>query len=78
MKRFPGFTVLCALAACGALRDHQRFCRCLEFAVMGDTSGPAQLIRRGQNPNGVPVSIINQINRRLIEHGVKFVVQGAT
>ena len=44
------------------------------FAVMGDTqwttNDPA-----GQNPNGVAVSIINQLNQQFINKGVKFVVQ---
>jgi hypothetical protein len=44
------------------------------FAVMGDTqwttNDPA-----GQNPNGVAVSIINQLNQQFVKKGVKFVVQ---
>ncbi|HVN94872.1 MAG TPA: metallophosphoesterase [Syntrophorhabdaceae bacterium] len=42
---------------------------------MGDTQWTCPTDPAGQNPNGVPASIINQINRRLIEQGVKFVVQ---
>ncbi len=44
------------------------------FGVMGDTqwttSDPA-----GANPNGVPVSIIKQLNQQFIAKGVKFVIQ---
>jgi hypothetical protein len=44
------------------------------FGVMSDTqwttNDPA-----GANPNGVPVSIIEQIDRQFIEKGVKFVIQ---
>lgn len=45
-----------------------------KFAVMSDTqwttADPA-----GENPNGVPVSIINQLNPEFIKERVKFVVQ---
>jgi hypothetical protein len=44
------------------------------FGVMGDTqwttADPA-----GENPNNVATSIIQQINRQFINHGVKFVLQ---
>jgi 3',5'-cyclic AMP phosphodiesterase CpdA len=45
-----------------------------KFGVMGDTQwtspDPA-----GQNPDTVPVSIIEQVNRQFIDAGVKFVIQ---
>jgi hypothetical protein len=45
-----------------------------KFGVMGDTQwtcpDPA-----GRNPNTVPLSIIEQVNRQFIEAGVKFVIQ---
>ena len=44
------------------------------FGVMADTqwttTDPA-----GANPNGVSVSIINQLNQQFIQKGVKFVIQ---
>jgi len=45
------------------------------FAVMSDTQWTAPTDPAGKNPNGVAVSIIDQINKKFIEAGVKFVIQ---
>ena len=62
-----------ALATGKKCYDHHQS-KAWSFAVMDDTqwttADPA-----GQNPNGVPVSIINQINQQLIGKHVKFVIQ---
>ncbi len=44
-----------------------------KFGVMGDTQWTAA-DPSGGNPNTVPVSIIDQINRQFISEGVKFVI----
>jgi hypothetical protein len=45
------------------------------FGVMGDTQWTLATDPAGNNPNGVPVSIIDQINQQFINKGVKFVIQ---
>jgi hypothetical protein len=45
------------------------------FGVMSDTQWTAPTDPAGKNPNGVAVSIIDQINSKFIEAGVKFVIQ---
>ena len=45
-----------------------------KFGVMGDTQWTASDPAKA-NPNTVPVSIIDQVNRQFIEAGVKFVIQ---
>ncbi len=45
------------------------------FGVIDDTQWTCTNDPAGLNPNGVPVSIINQINPQFINAGVKFVVQ---
>ncbi len=75
MKRFPGVTVLCALVLAALLGTTSAFAEAWKFAVMGDTQWTCPTDPAGQNPSGVAVSIINQINRRIMEHGVKFVIQ---
>ncbi len=45
-----------------------------KFGVMGDTQWTCN-DPTGQNPNTVPISIINQINQQFIAQGVKFVVE---
>ncbi len=42
---------------------------------MGDTQWTLATDPAGANPNGVPVSIINQLNQQFISKGVKFVIQ---
>lgn len=45
------------------------------FGVMGDTQWTCANDPADQNPNGVSVSIVNQLNRQFIDKRVKFVVQ---
>ena len=45
------------------------------FGVMGDTQWTCLTDPAGENPNGVAVSIINQVNQEFIKKGVKFVIQ---
>jgi hypothetical protein len=75
MKRFSRSMTTCALLLVVLLGATAAFADVWKFAVMGDTQWTCPTDPPGQNPNGIPVSIINQINRRLIGHGVKFVVQ---
>jgi len=75
MRRFPGFTMIWAMLLAVLLWAACAFADAWKFGVMGDTQWTCPTDPSGQNPNGVAVSIIDQINRRLIEHGVKFVVQ---
>ena len=44
------------------------------FGVMGDTQWTCSSDPSGENPNGVAVSIINQVNQEFIKRGVKFVI----
>jgi hypothetical protein len=46
-----------------------------KFGVMSDTQWTLSTDPAGNNPNGVSASIIQQINRQFINHGVEFVVQ---
>ena len=46
-----------------------------KFGVMGDTQWTCPNDPAGKNPDGVPKSIIDQINRQFIDAGVKFVIQ---
>ncbi len=46
-----------------------------KFGVMSDTQWTVPDDPAGQNPNGVSVSIISQINKQFIKAGVKFVIQ---
>lgn len=75
MKRSLHFTMICVLLLAVLAGTTGAFADAWKFAVMGDTQWTCPADPAGQNPNGVPVSIIDQINRQLIEHGVKFVVQ---
>jgi hypothetical protein len=45
-----------------------------KFGVMGDTQWTCA-DPSGQNPSTVPVSIIEQVNRKFVDAGVKFVIQ---
>ncbi len=44
-----------------------------KFGIIGDTQWPAAS-DDGKNPNSVAVDIINQVNREVINQGVKFVI----
>jgi hypothetical protein len=46
-----------------------------KFGVMSDTQWTCPADPAGQNPNGVPKSIISQINTQFINEEVKFVIQ---
>ena len=46
-----------------------------KFGVMSDTQWTAPTDPAGKNPNGVAVSIIEQINQKFIDAEVKFVIQ---
>jgi hypothetical protein len=46
-----------------------------KFGVMSDTQWTAATDPAGQNPNGVSLSIANQITSKFVAAGVKFVVQ---
>jgi hypothetical protein len=46
-----------------------------KFGVMGDTQWTCPNDPAGKNPDSVPKSIIEQVNKRFIEAGVKFVIQ---
>jgi hypothetical protein len=46
-----------------------------KFGVMADTQWTVAADPAGENPNGVAVSIIRQLNEEFIRHGVKFVLQ---
>jgi hypothetical protein len=46
-----------------------------KFGVMSDTQWTLSTDPAGKNPNGVAVSIIQEINRQFMNHGVKFVIQ---
>jgi hypothetical protein len=46
-----------------------------KFGVMSDTQWTCPTDPAGKNPNGVPVSIIEQINAQFVKAGVRFVIQ---
>jgi hypothetical protein len=46
-----------------------------KFGVMSDTQWTLSTDPAGKNPDRVAVSIIQEINRQFINHGVKFVIQ---
>ena len=46
-----------------------------KFGVMSDTQWTVPTDPAGKNPNGVAVSIIEQISKKFIDWGVKFVIQ---
>jgi len=75
MKRFLNATVLWVLLLAVLPGTGSAFAEAWKFAVMGDTQWTCPTDPAGKNPNNVSVSIIDQINRRLIEHGVRFVIQ---
>ena len=51
------------------------FNRAWSFGVMADTQWTCPSDPAGQNPNGVSISIINQLNQQFISKHVKFVIQ---
>jgi len=76
MKRVFGFTTLCLLIVGLLIGAGFASAAPWKFGVMSDTQWtPTDLANPPQNPNGVAVSIINQVNQQFIMHGVKFVIQ---
>jgi hypothetical protein len=75
MKRFLVFTALSILLPAAFLGSSAVLAEPWKFGVMGDTQWTLKTDPAGQNPNGVPVSIISQVNQRAINGGVKFVIQ---
>lgn len=64
-----------ALVLAMAIGAASAFAEPWRFGVMSDTQWTVPDDPAGQNPNGVSVSIINQLNQQFINHGVKFVIQ---
>jgi hypothetical protein len=76
MKRVFGFTALCVLIIGLIIGAGSASAAPWKFGVMSDTQWTTtDLAIPPQNPNGVAVSIINQINQQFIKHGVRFVIQ---
>ena len=63
----------CALAMC--VVTTAAWAKPWSFGVMPDTQWTCSTDPAGANPNGVPVSIIDQINAQFVNAGVKFVIQ---
>jgi hypothetical protein len=70
-----GFTTLCLLIVGLLIGAGPASAAPWKFGVMSDTQWTAPDDPAKQNPNGVAVSIIKQINQQFINHGVKFVIQ---
>ncbi len=77
MKKLTCFKAMCVLALtiAGFLGAGLAWAEPWSFGVMADTQWTAPTDPARQNPNGVAVSIINQINHEFIKSGVKFVIQ---
>jgi hypothetical protein len=77
MKRPICFRAMCVLALILALLVGAAAASAepWRFGVMADTQWTAPTDPARQNPNGVAVSIINQINQEFIKAGVRFVIQ---
>ena len=75
MKRVFGFTMLCVLIMALFIGARSASGEPWKFGVMSDTQWTAPDDPAKANPNGVAVSIINQLNQQFINHGVKFVIQ---
>jgi hypothetical protein len=66
---------VCGSSSAYAATDIQKPSTAWSFGVMGDTQWTLATDPAGNNPNGVAVSIINQLNQQFISKGVKFVIQ---
>ena len=77
MKRLSIFKTVCALVLALAMfiGAESAFAEPWKFGVMSDTQWTCATDPAGTNPNAVSASIIQQINRQFINHGVKFVIQ---
>ena len=75
MKRIFGLSALLFLITGLLVGTGSAAAEPWKFGVMADTQWTAPTDPAGKNPNGVPVSIIEQLNEQFIKHGVKFVIQ---
>ena len=75
MKRIFGLSVLLVLIIGLLVGTGSAAAEPWKFGVMADTQWTAPTDPAGKNPNGVSVSIIEQLNEQFIKHGVKFVIQ---
>jgi Calcineurin-like phosphoesterase len=77
MRRPICFKAVCVLALifAGFIGAGSAQAEPWRFGVMADTQWTAPTDPARQNPNGVAVSIINQINQEFIKSGVRFVIQ---
>ena len=75
MKKLFSIRTSYALAFLMVIMSQSAFAERWSFGVMSDTQWTAPTDPAGQNPNGVAVSIIKQLNQQFINHGVKFVIQ---
>jgi hypothetical protein len=66
---------VCGSSLAYAATDIQKPSTAWSFGVMGDTQWTLATDPAGNNPNGVAVSIINQINQQFISKGINFVIQ---
>ena len=69
------WVVLILIIGCSTAYAEKPSSASWSFGVMSDTQWTLSTDPAGQNPNGVAVSIIDQINRQFIDKGVKFVIQ---
>jgi len=74
MKRVFGLTTLWALVVGLIIGAGSASAEVWKFGVMSDTQWTTA-DPSGLNPNGVSASIIQEINRQFINHGVQFVIQ---
>ena len=72
---FTAVMEVCGSSLAYAETDIQKPSTAWSFGVMGDTQWTLTTDPAGNNPNGVAVSIIDQINQQFISKGVKFVIQ---
>jgi len=75
MKKLCCFKTALVLALAVCIGATSSWAAPWSFGVMADTQWTAPTDPAKQNPNGVAVSIINQINQQFITSGVKFVIQ---
>lgn len=86
LKKLYAATVILTLlltavmGVCGSPQSHttpavQVSSQVWSFGVMGDTQWTLATDPARNNPGGVPVSIIDQVNQQFINKGVKFVIQ---
>ena len=69
------FVGVCGIPQSRAATAVQVSSKAWSFGVMGDTQWTLATDPAGNNPNGIPISIIDQINQQFINKGIKFVIQ---